>query len=479
MPSIKKSLFHNTLFILSNLLFPLINFSYASRILGPEGYGKVQFVLVFAQYFVLIAALGIPLFGVREIAKIKANKIVLSKTISELLLINIVSSISVLLIYLTLINTIPWFQKDIGLYLLGGLIVVSGFSNLDWYYNGAEQFRFLSIRSITIKIISLVALFVFVKTNEDLIIYFLVVTFSIIANNIWNVWGIRNLINFKLNELSFKQHIPALLTLLGTSVSISIYSVIDTLFLGFLADDLAVGLYSAAVKINKIAIPIVTVLGIVLIPRITRSLETNNRTELNLLVNKSFAFICLIGVPIAFGLYLFSPEFILSISGEEYSASIVTMKITASLALIIAIAHLFGFQLLIPAGMEKKYLNATLAGMALSILLNLLLITSLKEKGTAIATISSEILVTIISAYYVFRYINPSIDWAMVWKAFLSCLVFIPIAWLLRLWINDDIFRLCIAIPVSAIAYFSIQIIVFKNTLTKEALMLIKNRLTN
>lgn len=478
MSSIKKNLFHNTLLLLSNLLFPLISFSYASRILGPEGLGKVQFILVFAQYFVLLAALGIPIFGVREIAGIREDKRALSLTLSELILINIISSMVLFVVYILLIFSVPRFQSDLQLYLLGGLIVLSGFSTLDWYYNGVEQFRFLSTRSITVKLVALIALFLFVKQKEDLILYFLITIFSILANNVWNVWGIRKLIRFRIGELNLKRHIPALLTLLGTSVSISIYSVIDTLLLGFLAGDVAVGYYTAAVKINKIAIPIVTVLGTVLIPRFTQSIGSGDKERLNRLVHQSFSFTSLIGIPITFGLFLYASEFIVSISGNEFAAAALTMKITAPLALVIAYAHLFGFQLLIPAGLERKYLMATLVGMTLSIVLNLLLIPGLKDKGAAIATMSSEIIVTIIAGWFAYKYIKLRVDWNMAVKAILSSLFFIPVAWMLRINTHDTLLRLLIAIPVSALGYFIIQTLAFKNPLMQEAILFIRRKVS-
>lgn len=473
MPSIKKNLFHNTLFLLSNLLFPLISFSYASRILGPEAYGKIQFILVFAQYFVLVAAMGIPIFGVREIAKLRHNKKLLSKALSELLIINSISSVVITLIYLIIILNVPWFQTDLQLYLLGGLIVISGFSTLDWYYNGVEQFQFLSIRSVVIKSLSLIGLFLFVKTKEDLILYFFVVLFSILANNLWNLLGIRKLLHFRFKELSFKHHIPTLLTLLGTTISISIYTVVDTLLLGFLADNTAVGYYSAAVKINKIAIPIVTVLGTVLIPRITQSIANNDTKQLNTLINQSFSFICLIGIPITVGLLIFAKEFIVSISGIEFSQATLTMKITAPLAFLVGLGHLFGFQLLIPAGLERKYLLATVVGMTISILLNILLINSLKDKGTAIATVCGELAVSVIAIYFVYKNMKIHINWTIALKAVFSCGIFIPLAWFLRVYFSDTIIRLLIAITVSAVFYFLIQNFVFRNPLIREGILIL------
>ena len=474
--SIKRNLFHNSLLLLSNLLFPFISFSYASRVLGPEAFGKIQFILVFAQYFVLLAAIGIPIYGVREIAKIRHDQARISKTVSELLLLNAISSFLLLLVYLGILFLVPWFHDDLQLYLLGGLIVISAFSNLDWYYNGMEQFRFLSMRSISIKTLSLVALFVFVKTKEDLLVYFAVVVFSILANHLWNLWGIRNIISFHFKSMELQRHLPALLTLLGTSVSISIYSVIDTLLLGFLADDTAVGLYTAAVKINKITIPVLIALGTVLIPRITQSLERRDEIQLDKLINQSFAFTCLLGVPISFGLFLFANEFIASISGPEFANAVLTMKISAPLALIIGIAHIFGFQLLIPAGYERKYLWATLAGVCVSVVLNLLLISSFKDKGAAVATVSSEIVVTGIAGYFAYKFIKFKLDWGMLLKALLSCILFIPIAYGVRTISDNEVICLLIAVPLSALVYFSIQGWIFENPLINEAFVFARTK---
>lgn len=457
-------------------MFPLISFSYASRILGPEAYGKVQFVLVFAQYFVLVAAMGIPIFGVREIAKLRHDKNLLTNKVSELLIINIISSVFLMVVYIIIILSFGWFQEDFQLYLLGGLIVLTGFSTLDWFYNGVEQFHFLSIRSIVIKSISLIALFLFVKTKDDFILYFIVVLFSILANNFWNLIKLRGHLTFRLANLNFRSHLPVLLTLLGTTLSISIYTVVDTLLLGFLADNTSVGYYSAAVKINKIAIPIVIVLGTVLIPRITQCLANKDTQQLNSLINKSFSFICLIGIPIAFGLFLFAQEFIISISGIDFSSATLTMKITAPLALLIGLGHLFGFQLLIPANLERKYLVATICGMAISIILNILLITSLKDKGTAIATISGEFVVSLISYYYVYSKMKISINWSVALKSIIACLIFIPIAYFLRLNFDDTLVRLIIAIPLTSILYFLIQFFIFKNSLIKEGIVVLQNQ---
>lgn len=253
--SVKKNFIYNILFILSNILFPIISFSYTSRIIGPEGIGKTQFAITLAQYFVIIAALGIPVYGVREVAKAKGDFARLGKLVSELLVINMITSFILLIFYFILIFFIGWFSKDLSIYIIGGLLVLFGFTTLDWFYVGTEQFRFLSTRYLIIKILALVALFAFVRKPTDLIIFFIITILSVLANNFWNIIYLNRQVKIYFKNLSLIKHIPVLLTLFSTSIAISIYTSFDTIILGFLADKLAVGYYTAAIKITKIAIP--------------------------------------------------------------------------------------------------------------------------------------------------------------------------------------------------------------------------------
>lgn len=453
-----------------------MSFSYASRIIGPEGYGKVQFIVGFAQYFIIFAAFGIPILGVREIAKVKHDKQRLNKLFSELFILNIITSLVIASIYLGVIFSFDWFTEDINLYIIAGLFLLFSFSILEWFFTGMEQMHYLSIRSIIVKSIALIVLITFVKTEKDLITYFLIVIFSLIGNNLWNVIRLHKLVSIQFKNLNLKQHIPVLFTLFGTSLSISIYTVVDTILLGFLADEAAVGYYTASVRINKIMIPLIIALGTVLIPRITQALQQNNNRAIEQLSNQSLAFISILGIPIAFGLFLFAEEFLLSFSGDKFIMAATTMKIIAPLIILIGLGHLFGFQLLIPAGLQKKYFTATVWGMLASIILNVILIPLIKDKGTAIATLSGEIIVTSISFYFVMTKIKVKLNGKLILHSFLVSTLFIPIAYVLKTEMNHPILILGTGIISCTIVYFFIQIFILKNPYIKDILQLIMQR---
>jgi len=468
MTSVKKNFLYNNLLLLSNLLFPIVSFAYASRILGPAGIGRVQFVVIFATYFVVIAQLGIPVYGMREVAKAQGNKELLNKLFSELLFVNLMSSLLMTAIYGTLIFSVGWFHDSLNYYLLGGLLVLSGFSVLDWFYMGMEQFRFLSLRSIVIKVVALTALFLFVRTSENLMIYFLITIFSILANNLWNLFRLKGQITIRFRQIEPKKHFWPLLILYASSLTISVYTLGDTLLLGFLTNDKAVGLYTAAKKLTIIVIPLITSLGTVLIPRLTKSLDLKNKQETDVRVEQSFSFICLFGIPVSMGLLIFAPEIMRLFSGMQFMGAVFTLQLIAPVIFLVGLGHLFGMQLLIPGGFEKHYLWATLLGMGISLLLNLLLIKTFQDKGAAVTLVITEGIVSFTAYFFVIKKMNLHMHWSLAVKAFVASLLFIPVALLLRNATVPLIFGLFVAILISAALYFIVQIFLFKETLLKS-----------
>ncbi|MBE0649545.1 MAG: flippase [Bacteroidales bacterium] len=474
MSSVKKNLFYNLLLLSGNLLFPVINFAYASRILGPVGIGKVQFVITFASYFVVIAQLGIPVYGMREVAKAKNDRKRLDKLFSELLLINLLSSLLLLVVYLGVILSVHWFSNSLDYYLLAGLLVLSGFSVLEWFYQGMEQFRFLTIRSVVVKTLALAGLLLFVKTPGDLMIYFLLTMGSTLAVNLWNLAGLRKQVTVRLKGLKLKAHFSALLILFASSLTIAVYTLGDTLLLGFFSGDKAVGFYTAAKKLILITVPLITSLGTVLIPRMAQSLDVNNTAELQLRVKQSFSFICLFGIPVSMGLLVFAPEIMVAFSGKQFSGAILSLQIIAPTIFMVGLGYLFGMQLLIQGGYEKLYLKATVYGMIMSLLLNLVLISLFQDKGAAVTLLVTETLVSLISWFFVWKKMKIKMDWSLALKALVASLLFLPVAYGLRSIHTLLLPGLLAAVLVSAVLYFFVQIFVFREPMVREVLRMNK-----
>jgi O-antigen/teichoic acid export membrane protein len=469
-----KNYFYNLLLTITNLLFPLLSFPYVSRVLGPEGIGKVQFVFSFAQYFALIASIGIPVYGMKEIAKYKNDKEGRSQVFSELIIIYLLSTVCLFVIYLSVILSFPYFSIDKGMYLGASSLVLLGFSYIDWVYTGLEEFKSIALRSVLFKIIGLVLLYCFVKSKADFQYYLFIMIFSFLGNNILSFFFLKGKVTIVLTKLQLKRHLVPLFYILGTSLAASMYTDMDTVLLGFLSNSRTVGLYTAAVKLSKITLPFVTSMAVILMPKISLYFAEKNMEEVQHTLNQAFRFLIFFAVPITFGLALLSPEFISLFSGEEFLPATNSMRLLSLLPLIIGFGHFFLYLVLIPAGKNREMFFCVLGGLTISLLLNIILIPLFKAEGSSIANIISEMIVTILYIYFIRRFFKFSYDWSLLFKALVSCSAFIPVIWFSRTLSYDLIYTISLSILGCSLTYIFLQLIVFKNDFITEMWIFVK-----
>ncbi len=464
----KKNYLLNLLNTVAGILFPILSFPYASKILGPVGIGKVQFSLSFAEYFALFAALGIPIYGIREVAKSKHSRQLLSKVFSELLLIYLISSLLMTFAYAGVIS-LPFFETDRQLYITGILIVGLAFSSIDWFYAGLEEFALISVRSIIVKLCALILLYTIVKTPDDYLIYLLVIVFSLMGNNIFNWLVIRKRVTISFKNLNLSRHYRPLTAIFCTSLAVSIYTIFDTVLLGFLADPHSVGLYTAGVKLTKISLPFVTSLGTILIPRLSKLVAEGNINSTQELLQKSYVFIVYFSIPISTGLALLAPEFIEVFSGRQFLGAVPAMRILSTLPVIIGLGHLFLFQIIVPNSKNKEMFFSVLGGVIISLLLNLMLIPYFKDVGAAIGNVGAEITVTFLYFFFIRKYSLFNLKVNLVWQGILASALFIPLVFGVRLVSGTNSWMvLILSIPLCAALYITFQSLIFSNNLISQ-----------
>ncbi|MES2003077.1 MAG: flippase [Bacteroidota bacterium] len=460
----RKNFIYTISLSITNILFPIISFPYASRMLGPAGIGKVQFIVSLAQYFALFAALGIPIYGITQAAKYKDDQKKLAIVFGEISSFFLIASIVVSAIYLTIIYTVPYFAQDRHLFLAGGSLILLGFCYSDWYYSGIEEFRIILVRSVLVKLICLALLYSLVKNEGDFGKYFFITVFSILGNQVISFWAIAVKTRFRFSDLNLKQHIKPLFYIFSAAIAASIYTTLDTVMLGFLADDHAVGLYTACIKLIRLTIPFVTAMGAILIPAISRNFAQKNLTEVSLLLDNSFRFLVFFAVPASAGIALLAPEFITLFSGSRFANAASSMQILAWLPLLIGFGHFFSFQILIPAGKNREMLFSMLAGVATFLLMNFLLVPTLHEKGASLATIATELVVTLSYFYFIQKHFSFTYYWKFLIQSIACTLVFIPVIILVREWDLGAIVTLCISISLCVGLYLAAHLFLFKNT---------------
>lgn len=403
--SIKKNFILNILKILINLIFPLITFPYISRILLPEGIGRITYVQSINNYFLLFINLGIPLYGIREIAKVRNNKLEKSKVFSEIFFLNIITTILGVVVYICFYN-LNIIKNDKEIFLIFSLVLLFNFLSVDWFFQGIEDYKYITVRTVIIKILSTLFLFVFIKKSSDIYIYSIIVVFSLVGSNFFNIVRALKLVQLKLKGLNIKRHLKGIFIIFSMNLAISIYTNLDSVMLGSYGSKYSLGIYSAASKIIALVMGIVTSLGAVLLPRISNYIEEKKEKDIKQILEKTFSFLLFLIIPSIIGIYFTANEIILLFAGEEYLEATTTLKILSLIILFIGFSNFIGMQILYPRGEEKKVFYSVLVGAIINFSLNLYLIPRYYQNGAAFATCVAEFTVVVIQIFLGYKYLK-------------------------------------------------------------------------
>jgi O-antigen/teichoic acid export membrane protein len=302
--------------------------------------------------------------------------------------------------------------------------------------------------------------------------------FAVIGNNIINCLLITKTVKLNFKDLNFKRHYSGIKFAFVTTVSLSMYYSFDTVILGYMTNDTSVGYYTAAGKLAKIAVPVLTSFGVVLMPKIAKTFAEGDVLNFEALISKSFNYVMLISIPLSFGLFLLAPEVIYVISGAQFLPAVITMRILSAFPFIMGIGHLFGYQILTAIGKDKQMSNAIVTGLVFAIIGYICLIPFYQYNGAAIANCLAELLLTYLLYYYVKKHVKYKFDTSLALKAIISSTCFIPIIIYIHSLNLPPWWMLVISIIVCAIFYLTIQILLFKHPLAVVALESIKQKIT-
>ena len=467
MANLKKNLVYNFLLSCSQVLMPLISIPYISRILPPEGIGKVSFIDSLSYCFVTIAEFGIVAYGIREIAQVKHNKDQLRKLVSELVVLHCITS-GITLIFYGITVYILWHKiQDIRLIFFSvSFLLVNAFA-CEWYFWGLEKFRYITIRSFISRLLGLISLFILVKEPADYYIYYGIITTAAIINLLSNLINVFKQFPLTLKHIQWKRHIKHTLTTYSISIVYSIMVWLDNVLLGIVSTAAVVGVYALSTKMIRVGVSLFTDMFLVLYPRTAALIYQEKGKELQQTILNSVQLIFIITLPASIGIFLLAEPLVKAILAGSFYQATANIQILALLPVIKTYSLFLNKQLLMAHGKGKLQLYSLIIGSVVYIFLMLILSYYWHDRGACYALMLAEGIILAISYLYV-KKCFPDLkifDPGTFLQSMLASLLFIPVIWLLKTYITSPVLIIVIALLICVPVYFLFQLLVAKNKL--------------
>ena len=406
--------------------FPVLTYMYVSRIFGTDGMGKLNYSKSIIEYFQMLAMLGIANYASSCVAKVKDNRQKRNKLVTEIIVINISSMlVAYILLYFLLI-----FVKELEPYCMlisiYSLLIFLQVIGIEWFYNGTEEYLYITIRSFIVQLFSLACVFLFVKTKADIITYSFIQVTAAGGANIFNFIHAKKQITLEnLRKIELRQHFQPIITIFLMTLFLNVFTRLDTTMIGIFQNDHAVGLYGAGDKMSSLVANLIGAISVVILPRIAYLKESGKQQEMKRSLVYVANIILLLSIPACVGLVLLARPITLLFNGNYFTDAIITTRILSCRVLLSPINALFVLYCFIPLGMERYSLFSTGIASIFNFVANLVFINMFSYNGAAITTVLAEVVEFTINLILVRKLLPTRRLFGCVWQYLLGAFVIV------------------------------------------------------
>lgn len=469
-----KNYLYNIGYQVLAILVPLITSAYVARVLSPEGVGANAFTGSIIQYFILIASMGIGYYGNRQIAYIRENENKMAQTFWE---IQIVKTIMTLLSFILFEIFLLFYTRQINYMWAQSINLIAVAFDISWFYEGIEDFKVTVLKNSLVKVVSMIAIFIFIKNPTDVFLYIVILALSTLVGNL-TLWPniIKDLPKIKVRWLNPWRHFLPMVALFIPQIATQIYVQLNKTMLGIMVNETASGYYQYSDSIVKLLLALVTATGTVMLPHVANAVTKGNMDKVNGMLYKSFNFVSSVAYPMMFGLASISLTLATKYYGAGYQPVGPAMFIESIVILMIAWSNVIGVQYLLPLNKNKEFTISVTLGAVVNLILNIPLIKLFGLYGAMWSTVFSEIAVTAYQLFVVRKLLNYKKLFNESWKYFLGGLIM----FLIVFWMNQHLPNTWLMLGVEVligIVVYGIMMLVFRASIIKEGKALILEKI--
>lgn len=465
MQSLKKNFIYNAILTMSGYIFPLMVYPYVSRVLGVANIGACNFVDSIVEYFTILSMMGMNTIGIREIAKCKNDQQKLDNVFSQLFSLNTLTTITAIIILIIATNIVPKFAPYKDLLYIGVGKLFFNYMLINWFFQGLENFKYIAARTIFVKIIFVISVFLFVKTETDVKLYYFLVALTWAGNGIINFIYAKKYVSFNFT-LKINKAIIGSFFILGVYWFMnSMYTTLNVAFLGFATNDIEVGYYTTANKLLTVIMTMFTALTSVMVPRVSVALKSNDNSEAKALIRKAINALMLFAIPLIFFVFPFSQELIYLMSGKGYEGATTPLQIMTPLFFLVGYDQIIVLQTLLPMGKDKDILRNSILAASVGIISNIFLTLNFGKNGSAIVLILAELSVLLSSQFCVTKYLGLKIPFKLIIKHIIGFSPIIIICYVIKYFINSYVISLIVSASIICCYIFLAGRFILKNSI--------------
>lgn len=468
----KNTLFKNTIYksMLSmvNIVVPLVIGPYIMRLLDVDLYGLYNRVFADFQMFLAFASFGVYTLGVREISKIRNDKEKVSKLFTNLFVISFLSNMLVLIIYL-IFSLITSTGLAKVLYLVMSIQIIANVFYVEFVNEALENYKFITIKSIIVKIIYFLAILLAVRNPHDIVIYAVIVSLTNFLNNIISFIYAKHRISFDFSKIQIKKYIKPLIAVLVITNADLLYSQLDRVMLGRYVSGVSVTVYYTAYYLISTLSAIPYSIINVSIPRLSYLLKNESKEIYEEKLNNSISSLIFIIVPMCLGVFVLSKEAIILYAGKKYLMAIVPLMIACITRIFISLESVMNNLVMYPNNREDRILKVSLTCGISNLIINYLLVLfKIFSPLTALAT-TGLVELTIFIIHYTYARKKMNIDVRVFSKKnmtyILLSLLFIPISLIIRSLKLNFYINIIVIVIICSLMYFIVLYIKKDNNL--------------
>jgi len=466
-----KNYAYNLSYQLLVIILPIITTPYVTRVFSSNDLGTYGYFNSIVTYFILLATLGVANYGTKEISSHRND---IRKNFWGIYTLQFGATCLSILLYIILCFAFSFMQNPVA-YILG-LSLLSKGMDISWLFQGLEDFRKITVRNITVKLVGVVSIFLFVKSPGDLYLYVSLLTVFELLGQLSMWFPAREFIGKPHLDLYYaKQHLKPVILLFLPQIAISLYVTLDRTMLGALASTTDVGIYDQALKLVNILLTLVTSLGSVMLPRVSNLLSKGNNEAVNRMHQISFLIYNLVIFPTIAGMLIINNDFVKFFLGNDFQEARYAIAIMIFRMFFIGWTNIMGIQILIPHNKNKEFLTSTTVPAIVSVGLNLLLLPKFGYIGAAIVSVLTEVFVWGIQLYFTRKYLKDVPIYKSTVKIFLaSILMYFALSFLKTILTFIPIINV-VVYTIFGVILYSLLILLFKVVSLKE----IKEQLLN